>query len=85
MKDDINLSEKRVTNAQMLAEVELHDKLERGTFSSSFLLLHVFILHSQPVLEECIQVEEDGDQGEEEGGPKTEVMLMLLDVSFFKV
>ena len=33
MKVDINLSEKRVTNAPMLVE-ELHDKLEKGKFSS---------------------------------------------------
>lgn len=37
MKADINVSEKHVvTNAQMLADVELHDKLEKGTFSSYF-------------------------------------------------
>ena len=37
MKADINMCERRVTNAQMLAEVELHDNLEKGTFSSFFL------------------------------------------------
>ena len=37
MKTDINMCERRVTNAQMLAEVEVHDKLEKGTFSSFFL------------------------------------------------
>ena len=47
MKADINLCEKRVTNAQMLAEVELHDKLEKGTFSSFLILtlLYALMLH----------------------------------------
>lgn len=35
MKADINICEKHfVINAQMLAEVQLHNKLEKGTFSS---------------------------------------------------
>ena len=47
MKADINMCERRVTNAQMLAEVELHDKLEKGTFSSFLILtlLYALMLH----------------------------------------
>ena len=47
MKADINLCDKRVTNAQMLAEVELHDKLEKGTLCSFLILtlLYVLMLH----------------------------------------
>lgn len=44
MKSDIKLREKRVaTNTQMLADLELHDKLEKGQFS---LLLQLFIFKS---------------------------------------
>ncbi|KAF8108440.1 hypothetical protein N665_0109s0061 [Sinapis alba] len=43
MKSDIKLREKRVvTNAQMLADFELHDKLEKGQFSYIFFIFNSF-------------------------------------------